>query len=94
MQELIEEYRDDFRRIMGLKPADPIPAGLVTMFNQYKRRVDICSAGTLTAKELILLVTVYEASGCAEEEVKEVEELPETSEPGPPEEPKEEGAFK
>jgi hypothetical protein len=49
---------NDFRRILGLMPDDAIPAALEQLYLRYAKMVDVCSAGRITPKELILLAVL------------------------------------
>jgi len=53
--EIPEVVLNDFRRILGFAPGEKIPEALEEIYRRYAKRVDICSAGKITTKELILL---------------------------------------
>jgi hypothetical protein len=52
-----------FRRILELDPEALVPDELLALYRRYRRRVDLCAAGDVQTKELILLVTIYEHVG-------------------------------
>jgi len=53
---VVEDHvEESFRRILSLASDAPVPEDLLALYATYKRRVDICSAGKVTAKELVLL---------------------------------------
>lgn len=52
---------DDLRRILGLEVDAPVPEKVLGMYRTYKKRVDMCSAGKIGPKELILLTVL---AGC------------------------------
>jgi hypothetical protein len=56
------EVLNDFRRILGLMPDDAIPAALEQLYLRYAKMVDVCSAGKVTPKELILLAVMSSSS--------------------------------
>lgn len=57
---------DGFRRILELEPDAPLPDDVTSIYRQYKRSVDICSAGKVTAKEMILLCLLAGHQGSEE----------------------------
>lgn len=56
MEPVPDDVVDDFRRMLALEPSEPIPAKLCEAYQQYRYMKDVCSAGRVSASELILLV--------------------------------------
>jgi len=50
-----ENVISDFRRILGLAPDAGLPANIESIYRRYAKMNDICSAGRISAKELVLL---------------------------------------
>jgi len=62
---MLKEVAEDFRRILGLQADEQIPANLASMYCDYRYRKDVCSAGGVSASELILLTII---AGCDRKE--------------------------
>ena len=53
---MISEHEvQEFQKILGLKTTEPIPENIVNAYEAYDYAVSVCSAGTITAKEMILI---------------------------------------
>lgn len=61
-----ESVQDGFRRILELDAGVSLPDDVTSLYKQYKRSVDICSAGKVTAKEMILLCMLAGHQGSEE----------------------------
>jgi len=53
-----DHVANDFRRMLGLSESDAIPADLEDNYVRYRHMKDVCSAGTVTPSELILLIMI------------------------------------
>ena len=49
---------EDFRRILGLGVDGEVPNSLLSAYKEYKKMKDVCSAGSITPSELILLCMI------------------------------------
>ena len=70
-QEIMPDYVvEDFRRMLGLTAAEPIPADLEDAYYAYRYMKDLCTAGDISVSELIVLAIATKSHGYGREAIR------------------------